>query len=539
MKGKRKEVALFFAACACMVAISGCGGRTRAHVSAHDVTQSIVFNGYPMSAADQSISWFAATGYVPNQAFATADDSPFHIWLQEMLGVKINWQFPISGTAPAAALNLVLASRNLPNIIYGPLITDAERHIDEGTFWDLTPYIEEWAPAYWKWIQSNPEYARAMRTDKGRYYGFGFFREDGGWNDTYLGPVVNKAWLDELGLPLPVTISDWDRTLRAFRDRYGVGLSFSWDMVGNGTVISGAWGAESFTNFRLFVDGNRRVQIANIQPEYRNQLAQFAEWWRDGLIDQDLLSINNTMARSNALNLRKGLSVTTMGQLSNWIQDARNQGTGAQWIGLQYPTGDDGTLSQVSGGLGIGTSVAVISTSTPPEKLELVMRALDYAYTEEGHLFWNFGKRGVSWDFDANGNPAFLPLVTEDPNGLGSAVDKYAGSTWTGNCIQATALLYMKNSAESIDANNLWFYPNQAVTYPSRLPNLTLTANESTRAGVLTSSIKTYVDEISIQFLTGQAGFDAWDSYVATVRSMGAEELLGIYQAALDRYLAR
>jgi putative aldouronate transport system substrate-binding protein len=424
-------------------------------------------------------------------------------------------------------------------VIFGPLITDAERYIDEGTFWDLTPYIEEWAPAYWKWLQDHPDYARAMRTDKGRYFGFGFFREAGGWNDTYLGPVVNKAWLDETGLPMPVTVSDWDRTLRAFRKKYGVGLSFAWDMVGNGTVISGAWGAQSFANFKLFVDENHKVQLANVQPEYGNQLAQFAEWWRDGLIDQDFLSINNTMARSNAANLRMGISVTTMGQLSNWIQDAKSQNTGAQWVGLQYPTGDDGTLSQVSGGLGIGSGVAVISTSTPPEKLELVMRALDYAYTDEGNLFWNFGKRGVSWDYDGAGKPAFLPLVTEDPNGLNDAVDKYSGATWSGNCIQATALLYMKNSAEAIDANNLWFYPNEAVTYPSRLPWVTLTADESTRAGVLSASIQTYVDEMAIQFITGRAGFDTWDSYVATVRSMGMDELLGIYQAALDRYLAR
>jgi putative aldouronate transport system substrate-binding protein len=235
-----------------------------------------------------------------------------------------------------------------------------------------------------------------------------------------------------------------------------------------------------------------------------------------------------------------GLTITSMGQLSNWIQDARNRNTGAQWIGLQYPTGDDGTLVQVSGGYGIGHAAAVITSSCPDEKLELVMRALDYAYTPEGHLFWNFGKRGVSWDYDADGKPMYLPLVTNDPDGLNNAIDKYGGATWNGNCIQATALLYMKNIPEAIAANNLWYYPNKDITWPHKLPvGLTLTAEESTRAGELGASISTYVDESAIRFISGQANLNSWDSYVSRVNSMGLPELLGIYQAAYDRYLSR
>jgi putative aldouronate transport system substrate-binding protein len=418
----------------------------------------------------------------------------------------------------------------------------AERYIEEGTFRDLTPYMEKWSPAYWKWIHSNPDYDRAMKTDSRKYYGYGLFQEAGGWNATYLGPVVNKTWLDECGLPMPKTISDWDRTIRAFKQRYGAVLSFAWSRAAvEGTFISGAWGAHSFADYRLYVDKNQKVQIANIQPEYRDQLAYFAQWWKDGLIDQDFLSINDTMARTNAMNKKMGITVTSMGQLTNWINDAKNYNTGAESVGLQYPTGDDGTLVQVSpGGLGIGNVVAVVSTSCPDDKLELVMRMLDYAYTEEGFLFWNFGKQGISWDYNAEGKPAYLPLVTNDPEGMNNAVDKYAGTIWNGSCIQATAMLYMKNSPQGIAANDLWFYPNEKITWPNKLPpGMTFTAEESTRAGELVGAISTYVNEMAIQFITGRANLGTWNNYVARVNSIGASELLGIFQAALDRYYAR
>jgi len=500
------------------------------------------FEGYPMNQTDQTISWFVSNGYLPNSAFSSAAQSPFHTGLAEQLGVRIDWRFPTAGTPGAQAFNLMMASPRLPDIIFHGLMRDSERYINEGTIWDLTDYIQEYSPAYWAWLQSNPAYDRAMKTDQGKYYGYGFFREDGGWNDTYLGPVIRKDWLDELGLPMPATIDDWDRTIRAFRDRYGAVLSFARSRVFDfGTGISGAFGAYTMLNFALYIDRNHRIQLANAQPEFRNYLAKLNEWWRAGLIDQDVLSIDDTMARTNALNGRMGISFTSMGQITLWENEARAAGNGAQWVGLQYPRGNDGTLVMVPGGYGIGNSnVAVISTSVSPEKLKLVMRALDYAYTDEGRLYWNFGKQGVSWDFNSNGEVEYLPLVTEDPNGLNNATDKYGGATWSGSCIQLTRLLHLRNSPTSIAANDTWFFPNQDVTaYHTLPPGMTLTVQESNRVDDLESAIRTYTTEMAANFLTGQASLDTWDAYIARLNQMGMQELISIYQAAYDRYRAR
>ena len=538
MNGIRKMAIVMVVALVLVMAFAGCNRSSGSAAGSSGFT----FNGYPMNARDQTISWFIGEGYQVNNAYASANDSPFHSGLQDMLGVNIDWRVLLPGDNQAQAINLIFASGDLPDVMFGGgLMANAERYIDEGTFIDLTPHLREWSPAYWDWIHTETAYDRAMKTDSGKYYGYGFFREDGGWNDTYLGPVVNKAWLDAFNLPLPTNISDWDRTLRAIRNRYNVPLSFAWSRVtGYGTAISGAFGAFSFADFKLYVDNNNRIQLANIQPEYRNQLVKWAEWWRDGLIDQDVMSINDTMARSNALNLRMGMSITSMGQLSNWVMDSQAAGNGANWIGLQYPRGDDGTLSMVPGGYGIGSVVASITTNVKDDaKLQLIMRALDYAYTPEGNLYWNYGKQGVSWDY-VNGQPAYLPLVTNDPNGLNDAIDKYGGSTWSGNCIQATLLLYLKNTQQAIDANDLWFYPNQAVSARWTIPNgLTRTPAEATRAAELQTAISTFVNESAVQFITGQRNFNTWDAYVAEVNRMGLQELLTIQQGAYNRYLAR
>jgi putative aldouronate transport system substrate-binding protein len=492
-----------------------------------------------MDKKDVTISWSIFEGYGLNSSFASAADSPFHRILADKLGVTIDWQFVPVGGDGNQLYNVMLASSDMTDVVFkGGVIKDASMLIEDGIFRDLTPYIREYSPAYYAWLQTDTAYDKTMKTDLGQYFGYGFFREAGGWNDTYLGPLVRKDWLDAQNLPMPKTISDWDATLVAFKENYDAVFSFAMSRF-ESTGISGAFGAYGAFNYSTYIDNNNKVQLSNAQPEWRDYMAKLNEWWSKGLLDQDFLTTDDTMARSNALNGKMGLSVSSMGQLSNWDNDAEEAGQGANWMGLQYPTGDDGTLSMVFGGNGIGTVAAYISTKVGDDKLETVMRAMDYAYTDEGNLYWNFGEQGLSWDYDADGNPMYLPIVTEDPDGLNNAIDKYGGSTWSGNCIQATILLYLKNKPKAVEANDLWFYPNIDVTQ-KWLPNgLSLSVDDSNTIADIRSAMDTYSRENAVKYVIGDESLDNFDSFVSQLENMRLTELLAIYQDAYDNYLAR
>ena len=497
------------------------------------------FAGYPMDAADTKLTWWANEGFTLNAAYASYEDSPFHTGLSEMTGVDIEWQFPTTGTDPKQALNLMLASETLPDIIFASIMVDAERYMDEGVIRDLTDYIQDYSPNYYAHLQSKEIYDKSMKTDSGKYYGYGFFREDGGWNDTYQGPVVRQDWLDALSLKAPETIADWDIVLKAFKDEYGATLTGPWSRF-KAAAISGSFGAFGLTDFQLYVDDNGKIQLAQAQVEWKNYMAKLNEWWEAGLLDQDLMTNDDTIAQTKALNGATGLAYTSMGQLTNWRKDAEQAGNGADWVGLQYPKGDDGKLSMVFGGTGIGSTVSVITTSCPDEKLEAAMRVLDYAYTEEGNLYWNFGKEGVSWERNADGEPAYTALVTEDPDGLNNAISKFGGSTWSGSCIQATRLLYMKNSEASIAANDIWFYPNEAVSSKWKYPNgVTMTTDESNTLDELVTTISTYVSEMGVGYITGEESVDNFDNFVAQLDTMGLQTVLETRQTAYERFLAR
>jgi putative aldouronate transport system substrate-binding protein len=534
----KKVLSILIASLMLTTAVAGCSNKKKSD-NPPENTSKLNFTGYPMNAKDITLTWWVGQGFTLNEAYATADDSPFHKGLSEMTGVKINWQFPTAGTDAKQAFNLMLASETLPDIIFNDIMTDSERYMNEGVIRDLSNYIQKYSPSYYKFLQSNKTYDKYMKTDSGKYYGYGFFREGGGWNDTYQGPIVRQDWLDALNLQAPKTISEFDKVLKEFKNKYNAVFTAPWSRLKQGG-ISGTFGSYGLSDLTFYIDGSNKVQLAQAQKEWKDYLTKLNEWWKSGLLDKDIMTNDDAGVRTKVLNGVTGLAYSSMGQLSNWEADANKAGNGAKWVGLQYPKGDDGKLAMVFGGPGIGSVVSAITKSCPEEKLEIAMRVLDYAYTEEGNLYWNYGKEGVSWKKDANGKPAYTDLVTNDPNGLNNAISKYGGSTWSGSCIQATLLLSLKNSKTAVKANDTWFYPNEDVTSKWKFPSgVSLTAEESTTLNDLTNSVATYVSEMCAKFITGEESLNNFDKYIQQLDKMNLKKILETRQKAYDRYQAR
>ena len=135
---------------------------------------------YPLN-SDKTITWYSQDSHNIHTDFADWHDSPFHVNLSKQVGVNIEWVLPTTGTDGATFTNTLMADpSSLPNIMEAYFMGSAQQYLDDEVIWDLTPYIQEYAPAYYAFLQSNPAYDKAMKTDDGRYYAFGFFREDGG-----------------------------------------------------------------------------------------------------------------------------------------------------------------------------------------------------------------------------------------------------------------------------------------------------------------------------------------------------------------------
>ena len=72
------------------------------------------------------------------------------------------------------------------------------------------------------------------------------------------------------------------------------------------------------------------------------------------------------------------------------------------------------------------------------------------------------------------------------------------------------------------------------------IPPITLSQDESKRFATLNSEVDTFVKEQRARFFTMEGDISAeWDSYIKTLKGLGIEEMISIYQKALERYNAR
>src|SRR5699024_2758406 len=53
------------------------------------------FTGYPMD-TDETLTFWTSF-LAPHPEYASPSDSPFHNWISEFTGVKINWEMPAAG----------------------------------------------------------------------------------------------------------------------------------------------------------------------------------------------------------------------------------------------------------------------------------------------------------------------------------------------------------------------------------------------------------------------------------------------------------
>lgn len=178
---------------------------------------------------------------------------------------------------------------------------------------------------------------------------------------------------------------------------------------------------------------------------------------------------------------------------------------------------------------------AVITTSC--KDVELAARLLDYAYSEEGHMLFNFGIEGVSYTME-NGEPIYTDLLLKNPDlSITHAMAGYIRANYNGPFVQdeAYASQYYTLDAQK-EAIELWSDTNAGNHI---LPPVTPTVDESKEQAQIMNEINTYRDEMTLKFILGNKSFDEWDDYVKTIKGMNIDRVLEIQNAALERYEAR
>jgi len=493
------------------------------------------FAGYPIQTNETLRLWTNGLGY--HSDYISEDESPYHQWLEEATGVDIIWERPAAGANATQAYNLMIATGDLPDIIYkGSLPSECETMIDDGIFLVLDDYMEDYAPSLYAFLQSDPDTTRAVLSDSGHYYCFPFIRENVDWLGRNNGPTISMKMLEEVGMEKPVTIDDWDKALHAFVELDDC------DIVLTGTnatrprsAFGNAFGFQG--NARYYVDEEGKAATWMNAAGYKDFLTLMHQWYVDGIIDPDFATLDLMGFVAKFVANRCGAAVYGSATPARFYLQILERDGEWEYEATQYAVANEGDPVLFPQGEALWTETGAVIT-TACENIGLAMRFLDYGYTKEGIELWNYGKEGESFYRDDAGNPHVMDSIINAEEGTTLALSRYTSMTGNGISIMSIAWNQEKQGKLANDMVDMWS-KNAADARLHFWPPVCASIEENSELSTIESAVTTYADEMYLNFIIGTESLDNYDQYLANLENLGISRVLEIKQVQLDRYNAR
>ena len=563
-----KRLRAFLAICLCvamtMSTLAGCGTKTTTdNTSAAETSKSTEASAAQTTAADKETESDSAEGitypldtdvtfriYVQGginlpSAYTDWEDVPFTKGLEEKWGVDIIWECAPAGADNTASYNLMLQDEDLPQIVWGKkcATSNIEQLIDDGVAMDISGYLEEYAPDYWAYMHNPDDEYRvkdlALATTK---YGLTHFigPRDTPENGTWAGVAVRKDWLDVLGLDIPTTLEEVDTVARAFYEEYGAVVTGAYSYYNNCHFMADGVGAMASFKWNAYVEDGE-IKCANIEPEWKDYLEFMHQWYVDGILDQNFSGVGVSAMDQMVNEGNTGLVCTAATRIPVHNATAEELNNGAVWVAIPPTVQNEGDVARASHATysaWAGEAGSFITTNCTEEQLIEALEILNWGYTEEGMIYWNYGEEGVSFEYDENGVPHFTDLIRNNELGITQARYTYTGAG--GNTLASAQLWDMLVDVygeELKEATETFRYNSVASDY--RVPTLTYSDEVSSTYNDLNNAISTYFEEMALKFVTGEESLDNFDDYVATLKGMGLDTLMEIMNDAYDDFVER
>lgn len=475
--------------------------------------------GYPIVDEPVKIRMMAIINPAANSEYA---DNLFFQTMEEMTNVQ--WTFE---TYEAAAFeekkNLLIASGSYPDVFFKAGISRADEYNfgKQGIFLDLMPLAEQYAPNLMAYLDANPGFKNAVVTPEGNLYTLPSIDKD-----TIIGFLIyNKTWAENVGITdAPTNVEELEAMLIAFRDQ---------DPNGNGEkdeipyFLNGDWHFRtSFLSFFGIYPGDYQLMVwedeAMYVPttaEYKEALLTARRWYEEKLIDNDMFVNDNMQTVKGA----EGV----LGMFYDW----HSTGTVPEALAGDYDVlpvlkAANGRTTWSSRNPAASGAMAITSACKYPE---VVMRWVDYMYSEEGSILADYGKEGVSYQINDLGQwewiiPEGEELITMRAKNTIRPGKGCPGIVW--NLGPTTD--WITNEVSEWEQRNAYagFIPTPKLFY----------AEEDTKAiNTIHADLDTYRKEMTAKFITGEADIEAeWNNYVDTCQRIGSDRLVEIYQRNYD-----
>ena len=291
---------------------------------------------------------------------------------------------------------------------------------------------------------------------------------------------------------------------------------------------------------------NGKVDIAANKPEWKQGLLYIKSLYDEGLIDPGAFTQIGDALQKIGNNDPQILGASAA--MGPWFTDlAEGSKYGNDYNAIPPLTGPNGVSYATYNPINAGGASFVLTNKASKEVQIAAIKIVDYMSTLEGFLNGRFGEEGVSWRKPLPGEVALnkdiqplyagIPLA-KDEKPRNDSWGNIANYDWPkeifGAWVQDTNI-YTSMGFE----RRLWEATTQ---YDGKQPKevypyaaVWTDPAQADEAALLQLNITNYVDQNSLQFITGSKDIEKeWDAYVAGLDQLGLKRYLEILQQSYD-----
>lgn len=451
----------------------------------------------------------------------------------EATGVSIEWRKMTMFTA-SEDFNLVVASGDYPDMLSSVANYYAGgqmKAFEDEVIIDLSNCISQYAPLYYQAIQSDGELFRQTRDDEGRTLAIYAIYDEAINNE---GAMIRKDWLDQVGKDVPTTFEELTDVMTAIQSQLGVTnpiyVNESTNFLSYGFGVKG-FDMVSSTIPIYQVDG--QVRCSFVEDDYRDYITQLADWYEAGLIDPNFMEFSSDLMSGEVeVEINAQRIAIWSGMVTNMTNYYSNAPVDTFEVVPAVIT-TDGDKDHIT----LATrSQDALCITTACENVEAALGWINYWFTDEGSMLYNYGVEGDTYVMD-NGTPVYTGKVMNNELGVDPTLFcrtfSLAGCSFGYTVQERIYLLYEDYQTE---AQQFWTDHTDGIR---GVPTLSMTPEESDVLSAYGTDLTTYASETLPKFVMGELPMEQWEEFVKAVNGMHMDEILNAYQNAYDRYLNR
>ncbi|WP_164821307.1 extracellular solute-binding protein [Paenibacillus koleovorans] len=432
-------------------------------------------------------------------------DAPVWGWLKDSANIEIRGVQPPGKYADA--LPDVLASGDVPDIVFFNHWDEANRYGSQGFFLDLTQYLHKLPnlKAFWAANPANRQMSETV--DKSNYmFTFGNVIDQRGW-------LVRNDVLSRYGLQPPRTWDELYMVLKRLKEvypdsypfafRYGVGIL---DLIAPSFSSGGS----------IYADAEGQMHYGPIEPGFRALVEYMARFYAEGLIPPHFMSMSNKEWEDT---LAAGQAFITSDYVVR-IDYFQNLTNGVSFDLMAPPAGPGGKQEVMNGNF--ATTGMGISARTP--RLATALKYVDFLFSEEGIHLTNWGKEGESYT-SVNGAKHYK---ISDAFQLRKETNLLTSGTYAVFRFDAYNAQYSEKQQLANRVALQYNHPIKPILPP-------LTYDEQILVATTFERIRKTTNDYLAQFIMGRLPLTEWDRYVQEIEKLGLNPILEMYTNAWQR----